>query len=182
MMFRTTFRQVTPSRRQGRRAALLLVASLGALVAACSGPTPYQPLLHGEGYANQRLEDNRFRVSFAGNAATDRATVEDYLLYRASEITLQTGHDFFIVVSRDVEPDRRYSYNPPPAWGWGWGSGRGAGYGIGMSTGSAEADTRYTAWLEILVYAGRKPDQPDAYDARQITQAIAPGLRRPRVD
>ena len=42
-------------------------------------------------------EENRYRVSFAGNSATSLQTVDDYLLYRAAELTVQTGHDWFQV-------------------------------------------------------------------------------------
>lgn len=168
------------TRRRRLVRPLIVIAGLSLALAACTGPTPYQPLLHGQGYANQRLEANRFRVSFAGNSATPRSVVEDYLLYRAAEITTTTGNDYFLVVNRDVEPRNRYTYDAPPVWGYGYGwGGRGSGYGLGLSTGTAEPDTRYTAWLEILVFSGPRPADPNAYDAREVMGAIGPELRRP---
>ncbi len=50
---------------------------------------------------------------------TDRETVENYLLYRAAELTLQNGFDAFTVVNRDIDKDsrtRQYGglYGPAP--------------------------------------------------------------------
>ena len=80
-----------------------LIVSLSLLLAACAGkPTPYQAAQGGFGYSEQQTEENRYRVSFAGNSASSRQTVEDYLLYRAAELTVQTGHDWFQVFDRNT--------------------------------------------------------------------------------
>ncbi len=57
----------------------LLLAPLAAalLVAGCATPTPYQPLgVRGTGasggFSEQRLEENRYRVSFRGNCFCSR--------------------------------------------------------------------------------------------------------------
>ncbi len=47
------------------------------------------------GYSEERLDQNKFRVTFRGNSLTPRETVEDYLLYRAAELTLQNGFTHF---------------------------------------------------------------------------------------
>jgi hypothetical protein len=53
------------------------------------------------------IEQNRVRISFRGNTLTDRDTVENYLLYRAAEVTLSSGKDYFIVANRDTESRSR---------------------------------------------------------------------------
>jgi hypothetical protein len=81
-------------------------------------PTPYQPLNRAGGYAEQLLEDGTWRVQFAGNAVTDRDTVENYLLYRAAEIAQSADCPRFVVLNKDVEPQTRYrgiGYGPPYA-------------------------------------------------------------------
>src|SRR5918995_6473317 len=105
-----------------RPAAPALV--LGLLIAACAGgPTPYQQAQDGYGYSEQRIEENRYRVSFAGNSATTRQTVEDYLLYRAAELTVQTGHDWFEVADRStVQAYSGYGGSPQGGVGVGGGS------------------------------------------------------------
>jgi len=74
------------------------------MAAACQTPTPYQPAVtpNGDGYTTQQIESNRFRVSFKGNSLTNRQTVDTYMLYRAAEVTLQNGGDYFIVVNKDL--------------------------------------------------------------------------------
>lgn len=92
------------------RAASLAVALMAgvALLTACATPTPYHPAsatdpAHADGYREARIEPGRWRVAFSGNSLTSRETVETYLLYRAAELTLQNGHDWFHAVERDTE-------------------------------------------------------------------------------
>ncbi|MEX2641945.1 MAG: MotA/TolQ/ExbB proton channel family protein, partial [Acetobacterales bacterium] len=80
----------------------LLVAALLGLT-SCASPTPYQPMTDGQGYAQQQLEENRYRVTFSGNTATPRETVENYLLYRAAEVTVERGYDYFVLADNQVE-------------------------------------------------------------------------------
>ena len=78
------------------------------LLGACATATPYQAALDGQkGYENQQIESDRWSISFAGNSLTDRKTVETYLLYRAAELTDLEGFDYFRVVQRETDEDRR---------------------------------------------------------------------------
>lgn len=179
-------------------AGLLVLAAL----AGCAKPTPYQPTDGGYGFADRQLEANRYLVTFDGNSVTSKEDVELYLLYRAAELTLDSGNDYFVLVDRETQADTVYlndtTFYGPPCWGpwgyrpggWGyggwWGSGYGpgfwAGWGCGPVWGSSRAVpiTRYEAQAEILVFSGPVPeDNPDAYDARQIVANLRPQLRRP---
>src|SRR3546814_10946749 len=94
-----------------RRRSSIRLAPLAALMLfACATPTPYQPLgTRGTGasggYASQQIEQNRFRVSFSGNQLTSRERVENYLLFRAAALTVQTGYDGFTIVRLDTDRD-----------------------------------------------------------------------------
>ena len=81
----------------------------GLLGACARDPTPYQPAVDGYGYSEQRIENNRFWVTFAGNDFTKADTVQKYLLYRAAELTLNYGYDYFTVVDRNMDRSTRYS-------------------------------------------------------------------------
>jgi hypothetical protein len=156
-----------------RPAASALVVVLGLLLAGCAGgPTPYQQARDGYGYSEQRIEENRYRVSFAGNAATTRQTVEDYLLYRAAELTVQTGHDWFEVADRNTLQE--YSgYGSPEV---GIGSG-GSNFGVGLSFPmfGGGGGGRYTASMDILVHEGEKPQENlNAYDALSVISRLQP--------
>src|SRR5689334_12354315 len=90
---RTEMRRVT--------AGLLgLTALLG--LSACETPAPFQPRdeHHSTGYTDLRLGPNRYRVTYVGNASTPRETVENYLLLRAAQVTLQSGYKFFVFDTR----------------------------------------------------------------------------------
>lgn len=169
----------------GRRyaVAIVLTASTLALAACTAAPTPYQPLDGAYGYSAQQIEDNRFRVSFSGNTATPRETVENYLLYRAAEVTLETGHDYFTVVSRDIEAYGGGVASPRVGVGVGTGrTGGDVGLGVGLSTlfGGGGGSARYTAYADIMVFEGEKPpDDPRSYDARDVLRRLDPQLMQP---
>jgi hypothetical protein len=75
------------------RGVLLRLSVLAVLTGCGGGPTPYQPAACGYGYSEQQIEDNRNRVTFAGNDRTSSDAVQNYLLYRAAEVTLDHGYD-----------------------------------------------------------------------------------------
>ena len=89
------------------RRVLITLASL-AVLGGCATPTPYQAADEaGRGFTETRIESNRYRISFEGNSLTDRETVETYLLYRAAELTVESGYDYFTVVNRATDEDTR---------------------------------------------------------------------------
>ncbi len=147
------------------RLRLLAPALMVASLAGCaSGPTPYQPAGEaGYGFNDLQIESNRFRVSFEGNYQTPLATVQNYLLYHAAEVTKRTHNDYFIDVSQhiDTSTDYQTSYIGGPAWGGpGWGGGwYGGGWGGfgGVVTADAHARSRYAALMDIQLFSGKKP-------------------------
>lgn len=166
-------------RRSGRR--LLGTLVLLGLAACASSPTPYRSASDGFGYREQQLESNRYRVSFAGNAATGLDTVRDYALFRAAELTVATGHDYFRVVNQST--DTRSSGVGGPRIGVGLGSGGSdSGLGVGISSilgGGGYADD-YTVTMDVLMFDGEKPAaDEDAYDAREVLRRLQPAIQRP---
>lgn len=161
----------------GLGAGALLLLSL----AGCAAPTPYQPGNGGFGYSTQQIEDNRFRVVFAGNSVTPRENVQNYLLYRAAEVTLETGHDWFRVVDQDLERSTRYTGTVDPWYDPFWFDRRDRRFGrpFGPSTVTAYPIDRYTAFADILVFEGEKPaDDVNAYDARDVLRRLEPAVPR----
>lgn len=153
-----------------------ILAVLTALVlAACAAtPTPYQVAGDNGGYSEQQLESDRYRVTFEGNSATPRETVEDFALFRAAELTLKTGNDYFKVVSKEVEPVIGSVRGVSPGIGIGIGGGTG-NIGIGVSSifGGGRADYSYVTYLDIVVYKGEKPeDDREAYAAFDVIERL----------
>ena len=168
------------TRQAGAHFALLIGA---LLLAACGSPTPYQPVTDGHGYAEQSLETDRYRVTFSGNSLTPRETVENYLLYRAAEVTLERGFDYFVVAEEDVERNTQYrtTYSGVGApIGSFYGSRfRGPFFGSGFSTATSRPINSYEAYANILLRRGEKPaDNPEAYDARDVLARLDPTIVR----
>jgi hypothetical protein len=86
---------VRPFRSTGRFGAPLWVFTL--LMTACS-PTPYRPLKIEDGYSDTRMNADTFNVIFRANRHTSRQTAETYALYRAAELTVESGFDYFVVI------------------------------------------------------------------------------------
>lgn len=168
----------TSGRRQARSiVALAIAGTLFAAIAGCtSSPTPYGPATDGYGYSDQQIEQNRYRVSFAGNSATSRGTVENHLLYRAAQVTVENGYDYFTLVNQGMEAYGSGIAGPQVGVGVGGGGGSDVGLGVGISTllGSGPAP-RYTAFADVVMYRGEKPSgDTSAYDAREILRRLKP--------
>jgi len=91
-------------------AAAIALGMLSA-VSACMTATPYQAYepeltagVHG-GFSEQRIAPDRYRVRFHGNELTSRDRVEGYMLYRAAELAVQNGYDWFTIIDRHTEHD-----------------------------------------------------------------------------
>lgn len=170
-----------------------LVFAAVLTLGACSTPTLYQPAgPNGYGFNEQQIEGNRFIITFQGNSLTPRETVEQYLLYRAAELTLEARNDFFVIVREDTERDTTYRwFDDSPYYGWGpaysWGGWYGWGgphWGgsFGLRSGSTTQSDRYTAYATILMFVGQKPApnvELNAYDAREVMRSIGPRILRP---
>ncbi|MEM1379802.1 MAG: hypothetical protein AAGH41_04165 [Pseudomonadota bacterium] len=160
-------------------------------LAACATPTPFEPAGNsGFGFADQKIEDNRFRISFRGNSLTTKEQVETALLLRAAELTLENGFDHFIVVSDDTETERRVRvtdlggrFGPYPYYGFGafpyytWGYP----WGPRFNDVDVRESQRYTAIAYIVTGNGPKPDgNLLAYDAREVQKNLEGAVfRRP---
>lgn len=164
----------------------VLAVMLLAAVTACGHPTPYQAVSDGYGFSDQRIEDNRYRITFRGNSLTSQQVVENYLLYRAAEITLANGYDYFEVADKQTNKTTRYlaTYDdfgwpyswrrrPPPYYP----------YGSGLYTADYRPIEQFTATANVVLLHGSKPvSKANAYDARDVIQRLGPTILRPQPD
>jgi hypothetical protein len=162
-----------------RTDAGLLGLAILAMLAGCGQPTPYQPALDGYGYSEQRIEDNRYRVSFAGNELTAADTVQNYLLYRAAELTLDHDYDYFTVVDRNLDRSTAYWGTSDPYLGSGFITRRGDYVGgVGFRSYSARPIDTYTAYADVVMFEGEKPAaEVNAYDARSVLRQLGPTIQ-----
>lgn len=134
-------------------------------------------------FQEMEITANRYRISYFGNSAESRETTEDYLLYRAAELTLDKGYDYFSLSKEDVEHhalyeavtcpvetghmshdfESQYRGFPYYAYGFDW-------------AGSCDADvTPYSALTFVTMY---KPETPQyggkTFIARQVLKELGP--------
>ncbi|HST91195.1 MAG TPA: hypothetical protein VLJ13_03275 [Brevundimonas sp.] len=181
---------------------VLLAAVATLALSACATATPYAPAGYGSryGYAEQRIDADRFRVSFSGNSVTSRDQVEMALLLRAAEVTAENGYDWFATVNRATDRDVRLQATPDPFyrdryspfgysryspfWGPSWRYYRRGYWSPWADPFGPELDIReidrYEATAEIVMGRGAKPsDDPNAFDAREVMQNLGPRVTRP---
>ncbi|WP_203311166.1 MULTISPECIES: CC0125/CC1285 family lipoprotein [Sphingomonas] len=190
----------------GRKAMIAAMAASTLMVAGCATETTYRPAtgqgFNRTGYSERRIEPDRFIVSFAGNSVTSRDTVERYLLFRAAELTLQNGFDYFVMANRDTDRQSQV-YTTPGIGGFGgfggyWGPawryyGRGFGWrtwdpwfgGFGPWDNGFDIRQidRYEATAEIVMRHGPIPrDNLRAFNARSVVDTIGPSVVLPKAN
>ena len=189
-----------------KTATVVALVGLALGLTGCETATPYQPLQRGTavsgGFSDQRLDADHVRVTFQGNTLTSRATVESYLLYRAAELTVAQGFDWFETVDRHTDQEKHSYVEHDPFYGPGFGSGYGYGfwrpswryYGGGFGwrgwdpywgspfwgdTGQLQTVEKFQATAEIVMHRGPKPDgDPKAFDARGVMANLGPNIQR----
>lgn len=180
------------------KAALIALAAAVTL-SACATQPIYRPVgVDGArtGYAEQRIDSDRYRVSFQGNSLTSRERVETGLLLRAAELTRENGYDWFATTNRNTDVDKRYRVSDPWAyspysglgyWGPSWRY-----YNRGYWSpwrdpfwGPRDFDVRqyekFEATAEIVMGRGPKPaGDPNAFNAAEVISNLGPQFAPPR--
>ena len=151
-------------------------------------PTPYAPRTEGArtGYTDRALTQTRYRVTFTGNSATPRETVESYLLLRAAEVARAAGYDSFIFDTRNTKAHTTAQVVPEPGPGpagvvagaarLGLARLSAGAYGFGYDPAvDIVVRTNYEAYAEIVLLT---PDQaakePRAVKAAEVIARIGP--------
>ncbi len=177
--------------------------AVGLGLAACETATPYVPAppgpaANGYGYRDTKIDSTHWRVSFSGNSVTSRETVDKYLLYRAAELTLQQGFDWFQASDRATDKKTNF-YGTDPyygspfgvAYGWGWRPYWGFGgpwgwrrwdpwggpWGGGIDI---QQVNRFEASAEIVMGHGPAPEGQRVFNAHEVVQNLGPSIERPR--
>lgn len=175
------------------RSAVSCVVALcaGALLSACASGGLYQAREGESGYAETRLSDTRWHVEFVGDAFSSRDLVETYLLYRAAELTIERGYDWFVlsapaadldgeIVVSGARPDAARA-NWRPQWRrrgrFGWTDWDPAGPRTPDALTPAEQRARYAASADIAMGRGAAPE--GAIAAHDTLRALGPSVTRP---
>lgn len=159
------------------RRFLPALLATGLILGGCASLAPYGPQggPGGQGYSEQRIERDRWRVTYNGVGAP--GPVADLALRRAAELTLSEGYDWFQVTQRYVDgrPDSAGGFRPSVSVGYGssnYGGWRTSGTGVGVGLNFSGPSPTATV-LEVRLGRGARPDAAEAYDARQVAGALA---------
>ena len=159
-----------------KRLAIALTGLSALALTACASLAPYaaQRGSGGQGYSEQRIETNRYRVTYNGVGAAGR--VADWALVRAADLTTEQGYDWFEVTqsSTDGRPGGAGGVSPSVSIGGGssrYGGYSASGVGVGVSLNFSGPQPTSTT-LEVVMGRGPKPDSPYAYDARSVQGSI----------
>ena len=167
-----------------KRLAILGIAASTLALTACASLAPYgaQRGPGGQGYSEQRIESNRYRVTYNGVGAAGR--VADWALVRAADLTTEQGYDWFEVTQSWTDGRPGGAGGVRPSVSLGGGTSRYGGYsasGVGVGVGLNFSGPQPTSTtLEIVMGRGAKPaNDPNAFDAREVVQNIGPQVTRP---
>jgi hypothetical protein len=169
-----------------RTKTYVVAASLcaGLLLTGCAtGPAPFQAKTDDatNGYTDQQLAQNRYRVTYTGTLNTPRATVETYLLFRSAQVTQAAGFAAFAFDDRDTKAHTTYFTDdngffgfPHRRFGWYW-----SGW---PSDDQFESQpiTRYEAYAEIVMLtADQAKADPRSLNAQDVLGRLGPQVLPP---
>jgi hypothetical protein len=156
------------------------------ILSACASQPEYIPAddAGSYGYYSAPLGANRYRVGYNGDSSMSENTVKDYALFRAAELTMQQGKDWFQVVSRDTSSVEKPGRASVARHDTDYVIDRDCGL-LGCSTrmrpvmhttigvDSATGRTIYSSRLEIVMGNGPVPgDSGSYYEADTLMQAL----------
>jgi hypothetical protein len=139
---------------QSRSVPCIAVLGFVVLLAACA--TTYGPLGARGGYYEKALGNDEYEVSFRGNPLIEEKLVREYLLVRCAELTLEKGHQYFIIWADSSFVEDKLTRSTPEQP---WTSGSST---INQATANPEVlvDTKQT-WVTarfiIQTSAGKDP-------------------------
>ncbi|MBI1682677.1 CC0125/CC1285 family lipoprotein [Caulobacter hibisci] len=164
------------------RLAPALVASVLVLGAcATAKPTVYRPQATATdvGFAQYRMEEGRYRVTFRGGPGAPVGQVTDYALLRAAELALAEGYPWFRVADRVTQSTGGGGGGPTFSIGGGSGGyGRRSSVGLGVGTSfNLGPGPALSTTLEVVFGKGPRPPG-EAYDAQSVVNTIGKGMGR----
>jgi hypothetical protein len=128
------------------------VRLIAAVLLGLSGcATTYHPNSFTGGYLDQQIGENTYLVTFKANSFTEVENVQNFLLYRCAELTVQKGGDYFIKVEETT--DLRHVAGVKP---------------------------EMRATIKVMK-GQNPEDNPKAYDAREVMKYLGPTVgQQPR--
>jgi len=126
--------------------------------------TPYQQKGFRGGYSDFQMAEDVFNVEFSGNAFASKQTVLKYLLRRSSELTLESGYKYFVVLdSKDTSTITRSQHGSATTTGTSYIQGTAntntsgnSGSTFFSATGNDQYRTSFSGYSEDIIKPGRQ--------------------------
>ena len=158
---------------------------LAILLTACA--TPYGKYGIAGGYTDSRIDENTFSISVDTNGFTSQQTTSMHGLYRAAELTVENGFDYFVIIGGSNGATSMAMVIPGAST---------SNTTVNVSGSTAYGRTTTTtapttvvpmafpnSTLTIKSFKGSKPDGvSNAYDARAVMKYLGPqiGIEQPK--
>lgn len=168
-----------------KRVFVCLLASL--FLASCTSPTPYQPSGIRGGYSEEQLEKDVFRINADGNIYTSQERLNNILLVRASELSIQNNYKGFIITGGEgVKNIRLKSIVPGHSYQTGSAYVTSNPYGAGISGTShtvtvppVERESQPMPIGNIVIKMTNKPIKSNSYyDAKSTYERLLTYLQK----
>jgi len=143
-----------------------LATTFVLFLAACSAsPTPFQVADGGGGYTDRQLDNGGYQVTFEGNGATPKKSVQEAVLFRAAQVTIQAETKYFKVLSNTVEPVSE------PA--------EGSGFSLSSLLGSDDQGGLVSTLDFELLEEKPSGRDPNIYNARELISELSASVLEP---
>jgi hypothetical protein len=163
-----------------RKTGLAVSVAAALVLAGCASTPLYAPQTRdgASGYAEQKLDETHYRVTFNGRLTTSRNRVEDALMLRAAEVTQAAGYSHFVIATRETDKEefgpRRTSFiDRDPFFFYGPRYGRWGYYDPFWRSSafawSEDRNERYVAYADIaLLDRSRAASEAEAINAAEV--------------
>ena len=165
-----------------RRIATGAALALTVWLSSCA--TPYAPQNLTGGYSDTKVDENHYRVKFAGNGHASSERVWNFWFYRCAELTREKGSTHFTVLrpgqtlSELREPPRRLAIYRPDTAG-GMINTKGGGGGV-IVVPQFYGGQRITTWSSDAVVSMHRTPLPEyivMIDAQTVLDQLAPYIK-----
>jgi hypothetical protein len=152
----------------------LVIVAMCAALGGCA--TKYQEMGFSGGVAAQQITADTWRIQSRGNAYTNAATVQDYVLLKAAETTTAAGATHFQIIN-SADASRASTIVTP-----GTSSTTIIGHQAITTTSPGSVDTVIKPGQDVFIRVLKLPPGPlpqGTYSAAEIIQFVGSRVQRP---
>ncbi len=125
----------------------------------------------GDGYSEENLGEDRWRVTYAVNFLTPLERIDTFLLFRCAELTVEKNFSYFLVVHGTEDDPLLKPMKPDLIDSPSWASN------APQPPGANPPKKKRTEAVVIRIFKGKPANGPKVYDARELIQQLRPKVR-----